>query len=121
LNIRETAVSEEVVVPLEAVEETYSASGHAGYGSTDTKIAYMTTVNTNTISGLGTVTNDATNGWVFTASKAVKFTIYYTGTLSGTTDQLGASVNSSQLTTNILNITNANRFAYDILEGEQLF
>ena len=96
------------------VREMYDASGSAGYGSTDTKINYFTTINTNTISKLGTVTNDSTNGWKFTASRNCKMNINYLGTMGGATNQIGISVNSNQLTTNIANITAAHRVAYDI-------
>lgn len=97
--------------------ESASYSGHAGYGSTDTKIAYMTTANFNRVSQLGAIANDSTNGWRFTASKPVSVVISYMGSMPNATDQLGLSLNSNQLTTNVSSITAANRVGYDIPGG----
>lgn len=94
--------------------ESASYSGHAGYGSTDTKIAYMTTTNFNRVSHLGTIANDSTNGWRFTANKTVSVVISYMGSMAAAEDQLGISLNSNQLTSNIFNITSSHRAGYDI-------
>jgi len=58
--------------PLPTIEsvisESYRASDSLGMSSSNTAIPYFGTVTENTLSGLGTITNDSTNGLIFTAT-----------------------------------------------------
>lgn len=51
-----------------ATLEKLRLSGKAGFGSTNTKLAYWTTETTNTLSTLATLTNNSTDGGIITAS-----------------------------------------------------
>ena len=89
------------------IKEDYRVDTHAGYGSTNTKIPYFTNERVNNISKLGTIVNDSTNGWSFTATRKcvahITYSIHYSPGNSA-----GISLNSSQLTTNIDTVTQAN-------------
>lgn len=93
---------------------SYRANGHAGYGSTNTKIPYFSSITINTLDKFGTISNDSTNGWSFTANQNCTVAVSYIGSSGAATDQYGLSLNSNQLTTNVFNITQAHRIAYDI-------
>lgn len=82
---------------------------HAGYGSTNTRIPYFTNA-VNVGSQIGTITNSATLGFAFTAIKKCLVTVGYTGSGAATHD-VGLSLNSTQLTTDIMSITQANKLA----------
>lgn len=89
----------------------YANTG-SGYGSTNTKIRRIsgtpTTVGTDI-----TFADSAANGSSFTINTTGVYSMTYTdGKSSGTGAQIGISVNSAQLTTNVFNITAANRLAY---------
>lgn len=89
--------------------------GHTGYASTNTKIPNLTTLVSSTISDIATlVISNATLGNSLTIKKRCRAFISYQGTMPSATDQAGLSLNSTQLTTNIANITQADRIAYDI-------
>ena len=98
--------------------EVYRADTHAGFGSTNTRIPYYTNERQNTIVGLGSIGNDSTNGWSFTASKRCKITISASADSDNAngTSSLGFSLNSSQLTTNIESITVSDRLIVDTEE-----
>jgi len=64
------APAEHVVTPAKSGIETYRANISAGY-ATGTKIIYFSSEKTNTISQTGTVTNNGTSGFTFTANKKV--------------------------------------------------
>lgn len=89
--------------------EHYRADGAAGYGSTDTKIPYFTNERVNTISNLGTISNDSTNGLKVVATKRCLAKINYYGGRSGSTCILGLSLDSNQLTTAISSISAEHR------------
>lgn len=90
--------------------EVVRFDGHAGYGSPDDKIPYWTTETTNQLQHWGTITNDATNGTVFTANRPCK--VHATLCAGFTTAiENGWSLNSSQLSTSLSTITTANRIA----------
>lgn len=77
--------------------ESYRVHTLGGYGSTATYIPYFTTTIKNTISSLGTVSNDSTNGWSFTASKKCVVSIEYSQDTT-TTQLLGFSLDASDVT-----------------------
>ncbi len=78
-----------------------------GYGSGSTKIRRFTTTVVNTGTGV-TYLDDSTTGSTFTITVAGLYGITYTDNFNGS-DQLGISLNSSELTTAILGITVADR------------
>lgn len=87
----------------------WRADTHAGYGSTNTRIPYMTNVRVNVdTAGAITVSNSATNGLSITINIADYYTISYqfSPTSAG---YIGISLNSAQLTTGVDSITAANR------------
>ena len=93
-----------------AIWNTYNS-----YGSTNTKIPNFTTEQESSFSLLATlVRNSATLGNSVTALRRCRVNFVCIAAISGVTDQLGLSKNSSALTTNIANITDSTRIAYDI-------
>ena len=82
-----------------------------GHGSTNTKIRRFTTIEANTGTQY-TYADSATNGMSVTIDETGFYAIDYTDVDSAAPSQLGISVNSAQLTTNIGSITAANRKAY---------
>lgn len=80
-----------------------------GHGSTNTKIRRFTTAVTNTGTAI-TYADSAANGASFTINTEGLYSITYTDRGSSV-ENLGISVNSSQLTTGIATITAANRLA----------
>jgi hypothetical protein len=95
-------------------------SGGNGYGSTNTKIRRYTT----TVSSSGsdiTLTQSATNGDSFTINTAGVYSFARKERGSGS-DYVGWSLNSSQLTTNLDSITNADRLGgHEFSTGDALF
>lgn len=91
---------------------TYHTRGDAdGRASTNTAIAYFATEVSNSISNLGTISNSATNGWSFTASRRVEIVAKWDTAYSGAAGWFGFSKNSNQLTTSIESITDAHRMS----------
>jgi hypothetical protein len=85
---------------------------YGGYGSTNNKIPYFTTLVTNAGTQCGVVSNSATLGFSFTATKKCTVTMVYApNSNSATGAYWGISINSTQLTTDISSITAANRVA----------
>lgn len=84
---------------------------HAGYGSTNTKIPYFTNQRELSDEGIVTVENDSTNGFSITAVRncVVTFSFYS----RGSSMNIGISLNSNQLTTDIFNINEENICALD--------
>lgn len=78
-----------------------------GFGSTNTKIRRFSTTVTNTGTGI-TYADSAANGASFTCTEAGIYTFTYSDS-SSTTDTIGLSLNSSQLTTDLVSITAADR------------
>jgi len=72
IHIAGQAQSEHVVTPAKSGIENYQATSAAGYAS-GKKVIYYNTEVENTISKTGVVTNDATDGLTFTATKKVLF------------------------------------------------
>ena len=95
----------------------YEANTHAGYGSTNTRIPYYTNVTKNTVSNYGTITNDSTNGWSFTATRRCKVTLDTLVRLTSVGDQWGISLNGTTLSTNIYNNEYTEQLAYDSLSS----
>lgn len=89
-----------------------------GYGSTNTVIRKWTTVGLSTGSDI-TYTSDATNGDSWTINATGKYAISYTDDFTSA-QNLGISVNSSQLTTNIVSITAADRRAVSQTPGASI-
>jgi hypothetical protein len=79
-----------------------------GYGSTNTAIRRWTNVVSNT--GDMTLTQSSTNGDSITIGSTGLYSIHYTDQFSGSSSA-GISVNSNQLTTDILSITSGHRVA----------
>lgn len=85
---------------------------YAGYGGIDICIPYFTNKNTDTSSGQYTIVNNATNGLKITINTAGVYALTFVGTAevgSGNPQNVGISLNSSQLTTNIESITAVDR------------
>lgn len=89
--------------------------GHAGFGSTNTMVPYFTNPRTNKGENLLTVTNDSANGFQITANRNnVNVTIHYSAKKATAGGAHGLSINSTQLSSTINSITDANRIAIDI-------
>lgn len=108
------------------VNRTISESVHfeatAGYGSTNTVIPYYTNELTNSVSSLGTIENNSTNGFSFTADRDCRVTASFTHNVdSGGADYYtGWSLNSNQLTTNIASITGSHRLIQEYYRDNAL-
>jgi len=99
---------EQVVTQGQSESAIFHGRGDAdGMASTNTVIPYFLTETKNDISTLGTISNSATLGFSFTASRRVK--VEMTINLATTTSAkwLGISKNSTELTTAIQLITGA--------------
>lgn len=95
------------------IAEEYRASGHAGYGSTNTMIPYYTTADLNTISNLGTIVNTSVLGWSFTATRpCIGFISGYNQVSGNFSWAVGVTLNSAELTTSIISVTAATRLTY---------
>lgn len=78
--------------------EEYRTSDALGYGSTATKVPYYkTTPDKNTISNLGTITNDSTDGFAFTATRRCKVHAQVSATFSAA-EYIGWTLNSNPAT-----------------------
>lgn len=83
-------------------------SSHAGYGSTNTKIPRFTTLRESSGDDIVTVANDSTNGFSITANE--ECTVFATWWHNPNPQQdVGWSLNSTQLTTNLQLISEADR------------
>ncbi len=85
-----------------------TASGH---GTTDLNIRRYSVVQRNVGTAI-TYTDTPENGAVFTINERGKYTIEAVDTSSAANQNIGISVNSNQLTTNIKTITATHRIAY---------
>ena len=101
-----TKVMQPMITPLNSMVIVNTANG---YGSTNTKIRRFTTIVTNTGSAI-TYADSAGNGGSFTINEDGIYCISYSDNASSSF-VLGLSLNSAQLTTNIQNITTANRLS----------
>jgi hypothetical protein len=88
-------------------------TGGSGHGSTDTRIRRLTTTVTNAGSCI-TYADSATLGATFTIATGCTgiYTITYADRRAGAVTPLGISKNSSQRSTNVDSITNADRLCY---------
>ena len=84
-----------------------------GFGSTNTKIRRFTTAVTNTGTAI-TYSDSASNGAAFTINEAGIYSVSYCDNFNSAGEQIGVSLNSSQLTTNISGITEADRLGYTV-------
>ena len=94
----------------EIIVEDAKFDVHTGYGSTSTKIPYFTNERVNSIQKTGTLVNNSTDSFSFTAKVdcEIKFNYFGQGT-SGM--QLGVSIDGA-VTTNFGSLTNDKRAAY---------
>jgi hypothetical protein len=90
--------------PIQSMVRLHTANGN---GSTNTAIRRFSTVVTNVGSDI-TYADSATLGATFTINNAGVYAISYTDNL-GNANEIGLSLNSSQLSTSILSITAADR------------
>ncbi len=106
-----------LLAAVAVVEATWRAHTLAGYGSTDTKIPYFTTVVENVdTAGAFTVANNSTNGLSITINIAGRYAVK--ASINGNSAfGVGISLNSAQLTTAINSITAADRLASTITGG----
>lgn len=79
-----------------------------GHGSTNTKIRRFTTTQSSTGTAI-TYADSAANGGSFTINATGLYSVYYLDGRSGGQSYFGISVNSAQLTTDLRDITAANR------------
>jgi len=85
-------------------------SGHAGLGSTNIRIPYYTTLQQNTdVDKLLKVDNSATLGMSFTAVKDCIVDATYMGWSASSNTQRGFSLNSTELSTSIASINQADK------------
>jgi len=82
----------------------------AGHGSTNTRIRRIETSEVNTDKAV-LPTHSATNGSSFTALEDGTYSISYTDRRTTSSEDIGISVNSNQLTTDIVSITATHRKA----------
>jgi len=87
--------------------ESYHAVGHAGYGSTNIKIPYFTTVNKNETGKLISISNSNISGMSITAVKDCSIVVTRWLT-AGVSTFSGISLNSIALSTNISALPQAN-------------
>tara|TARA_R100000458_G_C8247407_1_gene224994 strand:+ start:63 stop:1001 length:939 start_codon:yes stop_codon:yes gene_type:complete len=105
------------LVDLGSDKEKGQWDTHAGYGSTNTKTQYYTNEVINEISSLGTVANNSTYGWSFTASQNVRVTAIQVISSSAGGAYFGWSLNASDATASIESLTYANGKL--LVEGNQ--
>jgi len=97
------------------IKESYRIDGLTGHGSTNTVIPYYANQRTNTLNVSGTIANDSTNGFSFTAKTRTLITFTHVSDASGVAlKNIGISLNSNQLTTSIVSIDNDDRLAVAI-------
>lgn len=83
-----------------------------GHGSTNTKIRRITNIIQDTSSSLFTYTDSVADGTAFTATQRCKVSISYTDSSSSAATAIGLSLNSSQLTTDIFSINEADKLGF---------
>lgn len=91
-------------------------TGGNGHGSTNTKIRRFTTT-VSSISASITLTQSSTNGDSFTINDFGFYIVSYVDRVSAGSNYLGLSKNSTELTTNIQSITNADRLLNVVTAG----
>jgi len=93
----------------------------SGHGSTGTKIRKYSNTKLSTGSDITYTSNPSNNGDTFTINTAGLYYMRVTDGYSGGQADIGFSVNSSQLTTSIGNITDANRVAISATQTGGVF
>jgi hypothetical protein len=106
-----TATTEHVVTPAKSGTEHARFEAHAGYGSTDTLIPYFTNNPESDVGELISITNNSTNGLIVEALKDCIIDVQYSNIPTTSSLIVGLSLNSSQLTTSIQDITDADIIA----------
>jgi hypothetical protein len=99
-----------IVGSFKVPEDEVWLTGGNGYGSTNTKIKRFVTTLKNTGSAIS-YSDSATLGSSFTINTSGNYAITYCDGATAQGNFIGLSLNSSQLTTNIQSITNADRLA----------
>jgi hypothetical protein len=101
----------------------YRAHGHAGYGSTNNKIPYWSGIQNEDLSSINTISNSSSLGWSMTVLVPGVYSVnYLTFAAAGSGVNAGASINSSQLSTTITGINQADRALISVqtVAGERL-
>jgi hypothetical protein len=102
----------------EITQEQYVRwSGYAGMGSTANVIPYFLTEQDSKNSGIFTVDNSSTNGFSVTFLKDARVTASFHSFSTGDAVETGWSLNSTQLTTALSNINEADRLIIDYGRG----
>lgn len=97
---------------LQGKTEYYRVHTVGGWGSTNTKIPYYSNLVQDTTGDLVTADNSTTLGLSFTVNRACRLILSCSGNMNGS--QIGVSVNSTQLTTNVDVINAADRLMCSI-------
>ena len=103
------------MAPFNYIKSSLEFTAANGYGSTDTKIYRWATL-VKSIGSSITYADSAANSTVFTINKKANYNISFNTDFSGA-NNLGISVNSNQLTTNIGSITATHRKALGQASG----
>jgi len=102
----------------QTIYESAQYNTYAGYGSTNNKIPYFTNEVSDTTGNLISIAHsDTTNGFKITALRDNVKVIGCYSCDANIASNIGWSLNSNQLTTNIGSITTAHRLAYEIIGG----
>lgn len=100
------------------VRESIHAHTHAGFGSTNTKIPYFSQIVKSSINELGVISNSISQGFSFTASQRCKVTVSFGMDSNGaSSNYVGLSLNSTQLTTDVQLINSTDRLSLDVGAG----
>lgn len=95
-------------------------NGSGGTGSTDTKIVHFGVENYNDISELGTLVNNSTNGWSFTAAVNCEVNLVGGVAWAGGGAYIGVSKNASATTTDLISLADAETLAIDYSSGDNV-
>ena len=98
--------------------EQFHATDAAIYASANTALPYFANEHKNTISNLGSITNDSTSGCIFTATARCKVTMAFWFAATGASE-VGISKNASDadLDVSVNTVTEANVVALDYSSG----
>jgi hypothetical protein len=99
---------ENTLITNPEADSEIKVTGGSGHGSTNTRVRRFSTTVASVGSGI-TFTQSATLGDIFTINESGVYAISYTDGRSAGPSSFGVSKNSSQLTTDIISITNADR------------
>lgn len=100
------------------VSSTYRIDTQAGFGSSDTYIPYFTNVRQNTgLTSNYTIINNSTNGLKITISNSGTYAVSFSWAGNGGSEYAGITLNSSNPSDLVYNITAATRLAMDFTNG----